>query len=48
MSRFKTFWDRLGKWFAIPWYPLALSAYPVLKLLAANTGQVGLRRGLVL
>ena len=45
MSRFKTFWDRLGKWFAIPWYPLALSAYPVLKLLAANTGQVGLDAG---
>lgn len=45
MSRFKTFWGRLGKWFAIPWYPLALSAYPVLKLLAANTGQVGLDAG---
>src|SRR5688500_6462796 len=36
---------RLGKWFAIPWYPFAISAYPVLKLLVANTGEVGLDAG---
>ncbi len=42
MSRFKVIWKTLGKWFAVPWYPLAISAYPVLKLLAANMGQVGL------
>ena len=41
MSRFKVIWKTLGKWFAVPWYPLAISAYPVLKLLAANMGQVG-------
>jgi peptidoglycan/LPS O-acetylase OafA/YrhL len=35
----------LSKWFAIPWYPFAISAYPVLKLLVANTGQVGLDAG---
>jgi hypothetical protein len=32
----------LGKWFAIPWYPFAVSAYPALKLLAENLGEVGL------
>lgn len=42
MSRFKVVWDRLNKWFAVPWYPLAISSYPVLTLLAANMGQVGL------
>jgi len=31
----------VSRWFAVPWYPLAMSAYPVLALLAANTGQVG-------
>jgi hypothetical protein len=41
VSRFKVIWRTLGKWFAVPWYPLAISAYPVLKLLAANMGQVG-------
>jgi hypothetical protein len=30
----------ISKWFAKPWYPLAISAYPVLALLAANAGQV--------
>jgi len=30
----------LGKWFFHPWYPLAISAYPVLSLLASNAGQV--------
>ena len=31
----------LKKWFAIPWYPLVISAYPALALLASNLGQVG-------
>jgi hypothetical protein len=35
-------WRELSKWFAVPWYPFALSAYPALYLLAANAGQVGL------
>jgi hypothetical protein len=39
-------WDRLSKWFAVPWYPFAISAYPVLKLLAENSGQVGLDAGI--
>src|SRR5690349_21027626 len=30
----------ITEWFAKPWYPLAISAYPVLALLAANAGQV--------
>jgi hypothetical protein len=36
----------LGQWFAIPWYPFAISAYPVLKLLAENVGEVGLDAGI--
>jgi hypothetical protein len=39
---FRTLWGRLRRWFAVPWYPFAISAYPILALLAANTGQVGL------
>lgn len=31
----------VSRWFAVPWYPLAISAYPVLALIATNTGQVG-------
>ena len=27
-------------WFSKPWYPIVLSAYPVLALLSANTGQI--------
>lgn len=27
-------------WFSQPWYPIAISAYPVLALLSANVGQV--------
>jgi hypothetical protein len=46
VSRFKNIWRMLSKWFAIPWYPLAISAYPVLTLLATNTGQVGLEAGI--
>ncbi len=41
MSSFKVIWRMLSKLFAIPWYPFAISAYPVLALLATNTGQVG-------
>ena len=35
----------MSQWFGVPWYPFAISAYPVLKLLVANTGQVGLDAG---
>ncbi len=45
MSHFRVIRERLGKWFAIPWYPCAFSAYPVLKLLANNIGEVGLDAG---
>ena len=45
LSPYKAIWGKLSQWFAIPWYPLALSAYPVLKLLVENTGQVGLEAG---
>ena len=45
MSRFKVIRRTLNRWFAIPWYPLAISAYPVLKLLAENAGEVGLDAG---
>jgi len=45
VSRYKVIWGTLSQWFGLPWYPLAISAYPVLKLLAANTGQVGLDAG---
>ncbi len=38
-------WGRLQQWFAVPWYPFAMSAYPVLALLASNAGQVGLDAG---
>jgi hypothetical protein len=30
----------LGRGFAIPWYPIAFGAYPVMALLAQNVGQV--------
>ena len=45
MRHLRGIWDRLSKWFAVPWYPFAISAYPILKLLAENTGQVGLDAG---
>ena len=32
--------ETLGRWFSVPWYPIAISAYPVLTLLATNAGQV--------
>ena len=46
MSYLKNFGRELGKWFAVPWYPFAISAYPVLALLATNKGQVGLDAGI--
>ncbi|MDQ2693450.1 MAG: hypothetical protein M3Y68_15540, partial [Chloroflexota bacterium] len=42
MRRLKGARERLGRWFSIPWYPLAIAAYPVLALLATNIGEVGL------
>lgn len=36
----------VSKLFNAPWYPIALSAYPVIALLASNTGQVNLSVGL--
>ncbi len=30
----------VSNWFSKPWYPILISAYPVLALLSANTGQV--------
>lgn len=41
MGRFRWVRGTFGRLFASPWYPLAISAYPVLALLAANAGQVG-------
>jgi hypothetical protein len=45
LGRFKVIQSKLSKWFSIPWYPVAISAYPVLALLAANAGQVDLEAG---
>ncbi|HSL30447.1 MAG TPA: hypothetical protein VK900_14705, partial [Anaerolineales bacterium] len=42
MRRLKGARERLGRWFSIPWYPLAIAGYPVLALLATNIGEVGL------
>ncbi|MCC6298420.1 MAG: hypothetical protein IT314_03925 [Anaerolineales bacterium] len=35
----------LGRWFAIPWYPILFGAYPVLALMAVNAGQIKLEAG---
>jgi len=40
MYGFKSILKILHAWFAKPWYPIAISAYPVLALLSANTGQI--------
>jgi hypothetical protein len=45
LRHLKLIWGRLQQWFAVPWYPFAISAYPVLALLASNAGQVGLDAG---
>jgi hypothetical protein len=42
---FKIIQEKLGKWFSVPWYPIVISTYPVLALLAANVGQVDLQAG---
>ena len=42
MNRFRVAREKLSKWFSVPWYPIAISAYPVLALLATNIGEVGL------
>ena len=42
MKKFKTI---LGRWFAIPWYPILFGAYPVLALLAVNVGQIKVEAG---
>ncbi len=46
MSLFRVIRNKLGRWFSIPWYPLAISAYPVLALLATNLGQVDVTAGI--
>src|SRR3989304_560979 len=40
MTRLKKARTFLSNWFALPWYPIALGAFPVLALLSANAGQV--------
>ena len=37
---------KLGRWFALPWYPIVFGAYPVLFLLAQNIGEVKADAGL--
>lgn len=37
---FKNIKKVVTSWFSKPWYPIAISAYPVMALLSANTGQV--------
>ena len=46
MSRFRLIWGKLRQWFAVPWYPFAISAYPVFALMATNIGEVGLDAGI--
>lgn len=46
MAQLKVIWNKLVNWFAVPWYPILMSVYPVLALLAANNGQVKLEAGL--
>lgn len=45
MNNFRTIQKQLARWFAIPWYPLVFSMYPVLTLLATNVGQVKVSAG---
>ncbi|HUG33792.1 MAG TPA: hypothetical protein VMJ90_03400 [Anaerolineales bacterium] len=45
MIRFNQIKNLLGRWFAIPWYPILFSAYPVLALMAFNVGQIKLEAG---
>lgn len=46
MSRFRVISGKLRQWFAVPWYPFAISAYPVFALMATNIGEVGLDAGI--
>jgi hypothetical protein len=46
MNRFADMKTFLKKLFAIPWYPIVFSAYPILALLAANVGEVKAGAGL--
>ncbi|RPI93671.1 MAG: hypothetical protein EHM40_09130, partial [Chloroflexi bacterium] len=46
MGLFKVIRKKLGRWFSIPWYPFAISAYPVLALMATNVGQVDIEAGI--
>lgn len=43
MSKLKEWNRKLGRWFSIPWYPIAFGVYPVLALLANNIGQVAVK-----
>jgi len=45
LGRFKVVWKKVVKWFSVPWYPIAISVYPVLALLASNAGQVKVEAG---
>ena len=45
MVYLRVIWKKLVQWFSIPWLPIAISIYPVLALLVANTGQVKLEVG---
>jgi len=45
MNNFKRMRKTLGRWFAIPWYPIVFAMYPVLALLAANIGEVKFESG---
>ena len=45
MNNLKRLKKTLGKWFSIPWYPIAFSIYPVLALLAENAGEVKFEAG---
>lgn len=40
MNRLTVIAKLLGRWFSLPWYPIAFGAYPALYLLSVNTGQV--------
>lgn len=41
-----SFFHYLGTWFSVPWYPFVFAVYPVLALLAFNSGQVEASAGL--
>lgn len=45
MNRIKPVINKAGEWFSIPWYFIVFSAYPVVALLAFNSGQIKLGSG---